>query len=255
MRRPDSKSAPARRLAASAIFVALLRFDSAEAANFTAGNILALRVTSGSALSANAATIVLEERNSTTGALVQPAITVSVCTISGTSTMQGQLSLSPNGASSAFACFSSSVGASDPTSSTSAVRGAVILNGDATLSSFSGFGSAYQGPARAVYSAVVASANNNFYVGGDGGNVRGESRLSALHADFGAPCRLPRLWRLAGLSYSVGPGQLTTVINTYQSRKATVYGDTLYVAGPLGPGPGVHQVCVCRGGCLRSPRT
>ena len=47
---------------------------------------------------------------------------------------------------------------------------------------------------------------------------------------------------VSGLSYSVGAGQTTAAINTILSRKATVYDSTLFVAGPLGPGPGVHQV-------------
>lgn len=212
------------------------------AANFTAGNILALRVTSPSALSSAATAIVLEELNSTTGALVQPVITVSDCTISGTSTLQGQLSLSPDGANSAFACFGAAVGSSDPTVDGTKARGAVIFKNDATLSTFSGFAAAYQSPARGVYSAVVASASGNFYIGGDGGNVRGAvGRVSG--ARFRPALSRPLLAaRLVGLSYSVGPGQITTAINTIQSRKATVFGNTLYVAGPLGPGPGVHQV-------------
>lgn len=155
---------------------ALLLCARVESANFTAGNILALRVTSGSALTSAATAIVLEELNSTTGTQAQPAIAVGVCTLSGTNTLQGQLSLSPDGANSAFACFAATVGSADPTTQGSVQRGAVILNGDATISSFSGFGAAYQNPARGVYSAVVASSVGNFYVAGDGGNVRGGLR-------------------------------------------------------------------------------
>ena len=153
-------------------------FGIAISANFAGGNFLALRVTSGSALTSAATAFVLEERNSTTGALAQPAISVGVCTLSGSSTKGGQLSESPNGANSAFACYSAAVGASDPGASTSITRGAVILNSDATLNSFVGFGAAYTGPAREVYSAVVADTSINFYVGGDGRNVRGKWPLS-----------------------------------------------------------------------------
>ena len=155
----------------SAVIVALIGI--AAAANFSGGSFLTLRVTSGSALTSAATAFVLEERNSLNGSLVQAVISVSSCTLSGTGLMGGQLSQSPNGANSAFACYDAPVGSVNPIVTGTVTRGAVILNNDATTGNFVGFAAAYTNPARDVVSAVVADSSINFYVGGDGGNVRG----------------------------------------------------------------------------------
>ena len=142
-----------------------------DAVLFTGGSFLALRVTSGSNLAATATAFVIEERSGTTGALLQ-TVSVTACRLSGTSTMGGQLSQSPNGMFSIFVCYNANVGAANP-ATTTVERGAVLINSDASLGSFIGFGQSYTVPRREVYGAVIADAAKNFYITGDGGNLRG----------------------------------------------------------------------------------
>lgn len=150
-------------------------FKCADSISFVGGNVLTLLVTSNGTLSSVATVFSLEERNSTSGFLMQPSINVTACTLSGNSTREGQLSQSPNGGNSAFACYRAIPGAVNPALDGSVERGAAILNFDATIGTLIRFGASYQSPARGVYSAVVADASGNFFVAGDGQGVRGEA--------------------------------------------------------------------------------
>jgi hypothetical protein len=144
----------------SAFVTSLLCFITAlPASGFFSGNIIALRVTSlGEPLSGTAEAIFIDEIG-VNGSLIQTPVSIpssgpAACTLSGNSTLEGQLSMSPNGANVAWACYLAPRGTPDvvnlPVS-----RAVIVLNANGSLNSPLGMGNAYTVPPRHVHSAVV----------------------------------------------------------------------------------------------------
>lgn len=153
---------------------------------FSAGNILALRVVPGTGNSSNpgdSCPVFIDEIG-LNGSFSQPPVAVptsgsNACTLSGNATTEGQLSMSPNGANVALACYMAASGTVG-VAQTNVSRGAVVLNANGTLNPTLGMGNAYTIPPRHIHSAVVADTAINLYIGGEGDNVSLAMRRALL---------------------------------------------------------------------------
>jgi hypothetical protein len=135
-----------------------LLFTTISVSGFYSGNILVLRVTTRTVLS-DSSTAVFVDEIALNGSLAQMPVAIptggaSACTLSGNDKTEGQLSMSPNGANVALACYMTPEGT--PAVVTTAVqRAVVVLNANGSLNSPQGMGLAYTDPARHVHSAVM----------------------------------------------------------------------------------------------------
>ena len=152
---------------------------------FYPGNILALRVVPGTGIDSypdDAAPVFIDEI-SLNGSLAQLPVPIpqngsNACTLAGNATSEGQLSMSPNGANVALACYMAPVGTPGVVG-LAVSRGAVVLNANGLLNPTLSMSNAYTDPPRHVHSAVVADSAINLYIGGEGDNVREGVGLSA----------------------------------------------------------------------------
>lgn len=201
---------------------------------FSRGALLVLRVAPGGsdvALSSSAAAIFIDEV-STNGSIIGgpfavPSAGEGSCVLAGNASTEGQLSISPDGGSAAFACYVAEGGDADVVTAEPAHFRAVVvvgLNGSISAPVILEKGATdppgtdppYTSPPRSVYSAIVIDAWTSaarFYVGGR--SVEGVKG--------------------AAYAYVTSPGVATTATLTYlDSHGVSVWANTLYVAGAVG---------------------
>lgn len=143
-----------------AAFRLVLFLCIAGAAAFYPGNILALRVVPANGSDADDSAPVFIDEIALNGSLSQapvpiPANGSDACTLTVDATSEGQLSMSPNGANVALACYMAPAG-TPGVWRTNVSRGAVVLSANGQLNPTLGMGNAYTVPPRHVHSAVVA---------------------------------------------------------------------------------------------------
>ena len=152
-------------------------------AQLAAGNLIALRVGSGSALSTSASAIFIDELAAGTGSVVQtlniPSTGTNQCTLSGNIVGEGLLTTSFDGLLASFACYMVASGTANVAAGTSNNRAIINVLPSAAASARVGLGS---GPYsnRAVFGAVVMNTAGDWYSTGPAASTRGISYNSAV---------------------------------------------------------------------------
>lgn len=152
-------------------------------AQLAAGNLLALRVGSGSTLSTSASAIFIDELTAGTGSVVQtiniPSTGTNQCTLSGNVVGEGLLTTSFDGQLASFACYMVASGTLNVAVGTTNNRAIINVLPSAAVSARVGLGS---GPYsnRAVFGAVAMNTAGDWYSTGPAASTRGISYNSAV---------------------------------------------------------------------------
>jgi hypothetical protein len=151
-------------------------FHEIKAAPFLGGNLLALRVSSGTLTTSSAAVFI--DEFSTAGSLVQtisvPSSGGNACTLPGISSgaISGKLTTSTTGSLVSLACYASAAGTAN-VASTGGNRAVQMINSDGSIGAFASLGQ-FNSPARETYAALANTAGaSDFYNCGAAGGVRG----------------------------------------------------------------------------------
>lgn len=144
------------------------------AAAFTPGNIVVVRIGTGTGALTTAATPVFLDEYSSTGILVQSVALPTAnsgannaFTLSGTSTSEGALSLSPNGQYLSLAGYDTTVGVTSVNGNAAVNRVIAVLDGTAAINTATGIkaGGAYSANS---FRAAVTVDGTYFYTAGSG---------------------------------------------------------------------------------------
>jgi hypothetical protein len=173
------------------------------AAAFTPGNLVVLRVGSGTGAISNVATAVFLDEYNTAGTLVQtvaiPSTGAAAMTVSGTATSEGVLSLSQDGSKICFAGYRKDAGQANPVTDLPATTNRVVglVGADGVVDT----ATAVTDATGNFRNAVAATAAGPFYFATNN-----------------------------GLRYAAGPGAAvsSTIIETRNTRQVLLNGDTLY---------------------------
>lgn len=154
----------------SALVLALSTASAAQAAPFTAGNLLIERIGTGASALTSAATAVFVDEYTTSGTLVQsvalPTSGTNQTTTSGTATSEGLVNLSTNGSTLLVPGYNAAVGTASIAGTTAAPREATQVSLNGTVTGSTTFGTLLSG--NNVRSAASVDGVNIYASGANG---------------------------------------------------------------------------------------